>query len=179
MWNDCNVLNTLRQRLNYHYFADDIFKCILSNENIWISLKISLKCVPNFRLNNTPALVHTRRQAIICTIDGLGYWHIYASLGPNEPQYWPDSLTHICGDWGRCVNAIKSGESSMDELSQKASMISNNTHTKSCLTRWDFSHINLRSLSKWSPLCPPKLNATLPSLLSMCSENFHGFFMTK
>ena len=40
------------------------------------------------------------------------------------------------------------------------------THTKSCLTRWDFSHINLRSLSKWSPLCPPKLNATLPSLLS-------------
>ena len=35
-------------------FADDIFKC---KENVWISLKISLKFVPKFRTNHIPALV--------------------------------------------------------------------------------------------------------------------------
>ena len=33
--------------------ADDIFKCIFLNENIWISIKISLKG----SINNIPALV--------------------------------------------------------------------------------------------------------------------------
>ena len=37
--------------------ADDIFKCIFFNENEWILLKISLKFVPKFRINNIPALV--------------------------------------------------------------------------------------------------------------------------
>ena len=36
----------------------DIFKCIFLNENISISLKISLKFVPKVRINNIPALVH-------------------------------------------------------------------------------------------------------------------------
>ena len=35
--------NTLRQRQNGRHFADEIFKCIFLNENVWISLKISLK----------------------------------------------------------------------------------------------------------------------------------------
>ena len=42
---------------NVHHFADDIFKCIFLNENIWISIKISLKFVPNVSINNIPALV--------------------------------------------------------------------------------------------------------------------------
>ena len=37
--------------------ADDIFKCIFLNENIRISIKISLKFVPKGPINNTPALV--------------------------------------------------------------------------------------------------------------------------
>ena len=39
--------------------ADDVFKCIFLNEYIyiWISLKISLKFVPKFPINNTPSLV--------------------------------------------------------------------------------------------------------------------------
>ena len=49
---------TLRPRQNGHHFTDDIFKCILLNENVWISLKISLKFVPKVRINNIPAIVH-------------------------------------------------------------------------------------------------------------------------
>ena len=30
--------NTLRLRRNIHHFADDIFKCIFMNENMWISI---------------------------------------------------------------------------------------------------------------------------------------------
>ena len=33
----------------------DIFKCIFLNENIWISINISLKFVPKCRINNIPA----------------------------------------------------------------------------------------------------------------------------
>ena len=39
-------------------FPDDIFKCIFLNENVLISLKISLKFVPNVQINNIPALVN-------------------------------------------------------------------------------------------------------------------------
>ena len=50
-------LNTLRLRQNGRHFADDPFKCIFLNENVWISLRISLKFVPRVRINNIPPLV--------------------------------------------------------------------------------------------------------------------------
>ena len=53
----CSWVNTLRLRQNGPRFADDVFKCIFFNENVWISLKISLKFVPNVPINNIPALV--------------------------------------------------------------------------------------------------------------------------
>ena len=37
--------------------ADDIFKWIFLNENVWISIKISLKFVPHGSIYNIPALV--------------------------------------------------------------------------------------------------------------------------
>ena len=49
--------NTLRLRQNGRHFPDDIFKCIFLNENVWISLKISLKFVLKGLINNIPALV--------------------------------------------------------------------------------------------------------------------------
>ena len=49
--------NTLRPRQNGRHFADDIFKCIFLNENVWISIKISLKFVPKGPIYNIPALV--------------------------------------------------------------------------------------------------------------------------
>ena len=50
-------LNTLRPRRNEQHFADDIFKRIFFNENVWISIKISLKFVPKGPINNISALV--------------------------------------------------------------------------------------------------------------------------
>ena len=50
-------LNTLRPRQNGRHFADDIFKCVFLNENVWIPIKITLKFVPQGPINNTLALV--------------------------------------------------------------------------------------------------------------------------
>ena len=50
-------INTLRPRQNGRLFADDTFKPIFLNENIRISIKISLKFVPRGLINNIPALV--------------------------------------------------------------------------------------------------------------------------
>ena len=58
---------TLRPRLDDTYFADDIFKYIFLNENVWISINISLKFVPKSQIN-IPA--RGRRQAIIWINDG-------------------------------------------------------------------------------------------------------------
>ena len=74
------AVNSLRPRGNRRHFADDIFKCIFLNENVLISIKISLKFVPKSQINNIPALVQIMawrrlgdkplRQAIIWTNDG-------------------------------------------------------------------------------------------------------------
>ena len=50
-------VNTLRPTQNCHRFADDIFKCIFFNENIWFLLENSFKVVPMDRINNIPELV--------------------------------------------------------------------------------------------------------------------------
>ena len=50
------TLNSLRPRQNGRHFPDDIFKRIFFNENVWISLKFSLKFIPRIRINNIPAL---------------------------------------------------------------------------------------------------------------------------
>ena len=49
--------NNLR-RPNGRHFPDDIFKWIFLNENVWISINISLKFVPRGPINNIPLLVH-------------------------------------------------------------------------------------------------------------------------
>ena len=50
-------VNTLRPRQNGRHFADEIFKYIFLNENVWIPIKMSLNFVPMGRINNIPALV--------------------------------------------------------------------------------------------------------------------------
>ena len=50
-------LDTLRLRQNVRHFADDTFKRIFLNENIRISIKISLKFVLKCPINNISALV--------------------------------------------------------------------------------------------------------------------------
>ena len=58
-------VNTLGPRENGRHSADDIFKCILLNENVWITIKNSLKFVSKRPIINIPALVQImtwRRQ---------------------------------------------------------------------------------------------------------------------
>ena len=50
-------INTLRPRQNAQHFADDIFKRIFFNENVLISIKMSLICDTKGPINNIPALV--------------------------------------------------------------------------------------------------------------------------
>ena len=89
----CCILDTLRLRQNYRHLADNIFKYIFLYENVWISLKISLKFAPKVWIHNISALVQiiwynglalTWGRAIIWTNDDLGYRCISASLGLNK-----------------------------------------------------------------------------------------------
>ena len=54
-WPQC--VNTLRPRQNGRHFPDDIFERIIWNENVWISINISLKFVPRGPINNIPTLL--------------------------------------------------------------------------------------------------------------------------
>ena len=51
------IVNSLRPRQNGRHFPDDSFKRIFLNENVRISIKISLKFVPRGPINKIPALV--------------------------------------------------------------------------------------------------------------------------
>ena len=51
------TINTLRPRQNGRHFADDHLKCIFLNENLSISIQISLKFVSRCPIHNIPALV--------------------------------------------------------------------------------------------------------------------------
>ena len=88
-------VNILRQRQNGRHFADDIFKRMFLNENIWIPIEISLKFVPKGSIDNIPALMvnlptqicttrpqwvkirylppvpHTRKNNVFCVIINL------------------------------------------------------------------------------------------------------------
>ena len=55
----------------------DIFECILLNENVWVFITISLKCVPKGPINNiyssiglNNGMAPARRQAIVWTNGG-------------------------------------------------------------------------------------------------------------
>ena len=47
-------VNTLKPRQNGRHFPDDISKWIFLNENVWLSINISLKFVPKGPMNNIP-----------------------------------------------------------------------------------------------------------------------------
>ena len=78
------LLNTIRLRKNCHHFANDIFKCIFSNENIWILINISLKCVSRGLIDNIPSLVPI-----------MAWHHIPGDTPLSEPMMF-SLLTHIC-----------------------------------------------------------------------------------
>ena len=86
-------VNTLRPRQNGRHFADDIFKCIFLNENVWIPTQISLKFVPQGPINNIPALVQ------IMAWRRLGDKPLSGPMMVRLP-------THICVTGSQWVNII-------------------------------------------------------------------------
>ena len=82
-------INTLRLRQNGRHFADDIFKWIFLNENMWILIHISLKFVPKGQISNIPAMVQImvwRRSGDKPLSEPMMVsllMHIYASLSLN------------------------------------------------------------------------------------------------
>ena len=88
--NKC-LVNTLRPRQDGCRLPDDIFKCIFVNENVLILIKISLKFVPKFRINNIPALVKTMA------------WGRPGDKPLSRPMM-VNLLTHICVTWPQWVN---------------------------------------------------------------------------
>ena len=77
------LVNTLRPRQNGRNFADDIFKGIFFNENVWIPIKISLEFVPKGAINNIPSLVQ------------IMVWRRPGAKPLSEPMM-VSLLTHIC-----------------------------------------------------------------------------------
>ena len=82
--------NTWRPRQNGRHFADNVVKCIFLNENVWISLKISLKFVPKGPINNIPLLVQ------------IMAWRRPGDKPLSEPMM-VSLLTHICVTWSQWV----------------------------------------------------------------------------
>ena len=78
-------VNILRPRQNGCYFADNIFKCIFLNENVWISIEIPLKFVPKSPINNILALNLFKKMA----------WR-QSGDKPLSEQMMVSLLTHIC-----------------------------------------------------------------------------------
>ena len=97
------------QWTNGRHFADDIFKCIFLNENVWISLKISLKFVPRVQIKKYTSigsdngLVPTRWQAIIRTYDNPVHWCIYVALGGDELNVINPEPTESRSDNHQCL----------------------------------------------------------------------------
>ena len=87
------IFNTLRPRQHGRHFTDNTFKRIFLNENVRISLKISLKFVPKGPINNIPSLVQVMA------------WCKPGDKPLSEPMMvW--SLTHICVTRPQWVNHI-------------------------------------------------------------------------
>ena len=101
LWGDEPSNNTLKLRQNGSHFADDLCQCIFVNENMWISVKISLNFVPKGPISNIPALVlimawcRPGDKPLSETMMVRLTTHINASVGLNELTHW-GRVTHIC-----------------------------------------------------------------------------------
>ena len=96
-------VNTLRPKQNGQHFADDIFKRIFFNENVWILIKISLKYVPQGPINKIPALF----QKIIYFL--VGPWDPWALIlmGARALRMCPIIVVFYSLEILRCVPRTK------------------------------------------------------------------------
>ena len=98
-------VNTLRPRQNGRHFADDIFKCIFLNENVWIGLIFNWSLFLWFELTIFQHWYRWWLGAEQATTHYLNqwwlfYWCIYASLGLNKLT-WRSWINGFCKK--RCI----------------------------------------------------------------------------
>ena len=87
--------HSLRPRQSGRYFADDTFKCISLNENLWISFTVSPKFVSKVPTNNIAALIQ------------IMAWCQPDDKPLSEPMI-VRSLTHICVTRPKWINGLTS-----------------------------------------------------------------------
>ena len=125
-------LNTLRPRQNGRRFADDTFRCIFWNENVRISIKISLKFVPKGLINNNPALVQ------------IMAWRLPGDKPLSEPMM-VSLLTHLCVTRPQWVNRNKNTQyDNMEQMIWKNINPSFDTLTIWTKTYYGILHVNLQ-----------------------------------
>ena len=90
-------INTLRPRQHGRHFPDDSFKWIFLNENVWISIEVSLKFIPNGPINNITALVQ------------IMAWRRPGDKPLSEPMM-VNLPTHICITQPQWVNSSPLGQ---------------------------------------------------------------------
>ena len=78
-----------KSRQNDHRCTDDLLKCIFVDENVCISIKISLLFVLKGPIKNIPAWArimacHRPGDKPLSGTIMFSYWRIYVSLGLNE-----------------------------------------------------------------------------------------------
>ena len=103
---DISLFNTLRPRPNRRHFADDIFKCIFLNENVWIPIKISLKLVTQGPIINIPALVQIMawRRPGDKPLSEPVMISLLTHICVTRPQWVKMFSTTIIASWGQDTN---------------------------------------------------------------------------
>ena len=96
------LINTLRLRHDGCQFPDDIFKYIILNENVSISIMISLKFVPKDPINNIPALVQ------------IMAWHRPGDKSLSEAYL--TLLGHLMSSWPSDVGSLENNNCEMKRM---------------------------------------------------------------
>ena len=124
----------MRPRQNGRHFPDDIFKRIFFDENVWISIQVSLKFVPKGPINNITALVQ------------IMAWRRPGDKPLSEPMMII-SMTHICVTRPQWVKGLHLG--GLDIFFSFMTMISmtwGKTAVIPLLMHWSYHSV---TLSHW------------------------------
>ena len=145
------AINTLRPRQNGRRFADDTFKCIFLNENVWISIKISLNFVPKGPINNIPALVQ------------IMAWRRPGDKPLSEPMMVSLPM-HLCVTLPQWVNWANA-----HLLSTR--LLGSNVWNLNQTTKIFFNKIHLEKFAKWLRFCADLATGYVKSDLFEAEKN--------
>ena len=88
------AFNTMSPRQNGRYFSYGIFTCILLKENAWISIKMSVKFVPEGPINTIPTLDYILAWPQSGDKTLSKWWHSSTDSSIRHPN-WISSV-NIC-----------------------------------------------------------------------------------